>query len=669
MMIGVRNVALLVVTLALLVLPCVSFAQVKEESKEKTQGSYGLEQITVTGKTPAEPVWSRYAVPESSKLQTEVFTREDIEAIKPESVLDVLQFSPGIEITYQGRRQFDFTNIRGQGNLGLIIDGVYIPTGPFTRRILATVPVDDIESMMIVRDATALTLGPLTNFGSDNGSSNQGFIIVKTKRASKLEGGFDVGYGSFHTQKEHVYHGAKISDFDYRIAYAHQESRGKTSWYNGTRSDSLNFRAGYTGKFINADVFYYTSRGMREMQRGEAYDGTLSNQKWKYDPMLSSLVGINLSKPWNDRNTTTFSYSHSRADFDVMTSTFSNQASVSSSGERDWAQAFDLRHVVAFTNNTLRVGGQYLSQTTAQQMYSLYAYDEHRMFGNRLTLDGGVRVDKKYYRDSPVTGNDMNEWSKEVYSLALGAAYKINRLFTVTGRYAYSENTLAGYQIDPTTRGDLPAERRNRYEGGILANFHPAFNPSLTVFYYDTKNQKVSTSVVCGYDRRGRPITCSTYIDPVTGEETDYVTTSDVRTRGAEIGVSGNFLKHFSYNLNYSYMETDNYDVNKGQPHVTASGRLGYRFKNLEANVNARYYGPWSNSTSDGQMAVYDYGDFVNWGANVSYRMKIFERDTKITIYGQNLGDDHFTTRYRAGQGAYKDPGRRFGAELSYSLF
>lgn len=627
-----------------------------EENKE-SKGSYGLEEIVVSGKKGVrEPVASRYWVPESSTLQTEVFTREDIEAIHPETVFDVLQFAPGIEYTYQGRRQFDFTNMRGQGSLGLIIDGTYIPTGSFTQRILATFPMDTVDSIRIVRDATALTLGPLTNFGSGNGSSNQGFIIIKTKRAAKLEGGFVASYGSFKTDKEHVYQGAKISDFDYRLAYTHQESEGKANWFNGMRNNAFTFHAGYSGKAFNGDVLYFTSRGMREMQRGEDYSGKLSNQRWWYDPMVSTLIGVNLSKPWTPTQTTTFGYSFNKRDFDTMTSTFTRPGFVTStSSSTEWGQAFDLRHVVALEKDTIHVGGQMLSDRTVQDMYSLYAHEEHRMFGSRLSLDGGIRMDKKYYHESPVTNTDMNEWSKPVYTYAAGAAYKITPYLTATGRFAYSENTLASYQVDATTKGSLPAEKRLRYEGGLAGNFHPAFNPFLTVFYYDTKNQAVSTG--------------KSYIDPDTGEEVDYVTPQDVRTKGIEIGVRGVFLGSFSYDANYSYMTTDNAAANRSQPHVTASGRLGYRFKDFEANVNARYYGPWSSSTSDGQPAKYDYGDFINVGANVSYQTMVFERPMKIMVYAQNLGDDHFTTRYRAGVGAFKDPGRRYGIELSCSLF
>jgi len=253
-----------------------------------------------------------------------------------------------------------------------------------------------------------------------------------------------------------------------------------------------------------------------------------------------------------------------------------------------------------------------------------------------------------------------------VYTLAAGIAYKLNHLLTATGRYAYSEDDLATYQIDPVTKGSLPPEKRHRIECGLLANLHPAFNPSVTVFYYDTKNQKVAST---GVDPNTGKIV-SSYIDPNTGEEVDYVTTADaVRTYGIELAVSGNFLKSFSYNLNYSYMTTDNDSVNRGQPHVTASGRVGYRYKNWDTNVNVRYYGPWDASTSDGKTAEYNYGNFFNWGANVSYKTSLFTSPMKITVYGQNLANEPFVTRYRAGLGAFQDPGRRGGIELAYEFF
>lgn len=665
----------------------VAYAQQKKEQKKERQSPYSLEEITVKGKAAAEPVTSPYAVTESSKLQTEVITREEIEALHPETVWDVIQQVPGMEVTFQGRQHMDFSNMRGTGSYGIILDGIYVSQ---IDRILATLPVDAIESMTIVRDATALTLGPLTNFGSSTGSSNQGFVIIKTKRASRLEGGLVASYGSFHTEKEHVYQGAKIGNFDYRIAGTHTNTLGKTNWYNGSRNSSLLFRGGYTGSTFNGDVLYYTSRGMREFQRGEiliptinrktgkedwSRVGTLDSAKWKIDPMISDMFAVNLSKSWSDTQTTTFSYAYNSLLVSSMTTTFPDGSSKLTVTDQDSrGQSLSIRHIINARGNILKIGGQW-NQTVAptggapstgkrtdEDMYGLYVQDEYRMLNDRLTIDGGIRADKKHYNNSPQTGFPLHEWAKETYAYTLGASYKLNPIITLTGRYAYTENSQSSYQVSPD-KSTLPPERRSRYEAGILANIHPSFNPWLTLYYYDTKNQKVSAT---GIDPiTGKPV--SSYIDPFTGDEIDFVATSDVRTKGAELGISGQIMKPLTYRVQYSYVTTDDHTTNQSISHHLASGILSYRYKNAFANMSARYVGPKSRSSSPMGVIYYELGDYTRVDANVGYNCKLFGRDTRITVYGKNLGDKAYATRYVTG--AYYDPGRQYGVELSYNFW
>ncbi len=102
------------------------FAQEGEEQKKNKQSLYSLEEIPVTDRRATEPVTSPYAVTESSKLQTEVWTKEEIEALHPETVWDVLEQVPGMEVTFQGRQHLNFSNVRGTGNYRVILDGVYV---------------------------------------------------------------------------------------------------------------------------------------------------------------------------------------------------------------------------------------------------------------------------------------------------------------------------------------------------------------------------------------------------------------------------------------------------------------------------------------------------------------------------------------------------------------
>jgi outer membrane cobalamin receptor len=632
-----------------------------------------MERIGVTEKRIGEPVTSPYAVFESSKLQTEVYTEEDIKALQAATVWDVIQQAPGMEVTFQGRQHMDFANMRG-GNYGIILDGVYITQAD---RFLASLPVDSIESITIVRDATAVTLGPLTNFGSSTGSSNQGFIVIKTKRSSKLEGGLVASYGTFDTHKEHLYLGEKRGYFDYRLSGENRATDGRSGWNMASENNSLLFRGGYTGPFLNADLLWYKSWGSREMEWGLilmptttkkgkqdwSKVGTLSVSDMNMNKLESDLVAITLEKPWNAANTTTVQYAY-------------NYLSVQVTGKDQDSQGHNvsLRHVFNTSNNTLKLGGQFLTyiapggvaptnKRNDEEMYGAFITDEYRMFNNRLAIDAGLRMDKKHYNSSPVTGAELDEWAKETFAYTVGASLKLTSMLTLTGRYAYTENSpFNGTQVSPDG-STLPGEDRSRYELGILAAIHPAFAPWATLYYYDTKNQKVSST---GKDpTTGK--TVSSYIDPVSGEEIDFVTTASVRTKGVETGISGEFMKYFNYRIQYTYITTNNDTTNDDISHHFVSALLGASYKNFFANMNIRYVGPKSRSSSPAGVIYYELGDYTRVDANVGYQGKIFDRDARITVYGKNLGDNLYATRYVTG--AYRDPGFQCGVELAYSFF
>jgi len=215
---------------------------------------------------------------------------------------------------------------------------------------------------------------------------------------------------------------------------------------------------------------------------------------------------------------------------------------------------------------------------------------------------------------------------------------------------------MSPYQLS-ADGSKLPPERRSRYEAGILANLHPSFNPSLTLYYYDTKNQKVSST---GVDPTTGAVV-SSYIDPVTGEEVSFVDSDDVRTKGLEVGVSGSILKAFTYHLLYSHVTTDNTETNSRSPHHLASGRFSYKYKNADFNLSFRYVSPYSKTE------YYELGDYTRVDANIRYNLKVFDRDTRVTLYGRNLGGKHSTPSYNTG--AFYDPGLQYGVELAYKFW
>jgi iron complex outermembrane receptor protein len=377
------------------------------------------------------------------------------------------------------------------------------------------------------------------------------------------------------------------------------------------------------------------------------------------------MVALNVTKPWTATQTTAFSASYTNVTLNKEQSTFPLQSPVTVVDQDIRGYQVDLRHTAEFfKNNLFKIGGQMLSQTsptglapstgmrTETDMYSLFMWDQHSMFDKKLTFDGGIRMDKKYFGDNDINGTPLHEWSKEIYTYAAGIAYKPIQMLTLTGRYAYSENTPASYQVDAATRSTLPGERRNRYEGGILANFHPAFNPWATLFYYDVKNQLTNT----GY-----------YIDS-TGNEVNTYTTSNVRYKGVELGFSGQLMKCLSYNLNYTYATSDSEAVNLAIAQHMASGRITYKWKGFDTNLMVRYVGSTNTSSSPAGTQLYSLGDYTRVDANIGYNFKVFERAAKFMVYGQNLGDVHYATRI-VSNALYKDPGRVIGARMTISFF
>jgi iron complex outermembrane receptor protein len=641
----------------------------EQAAKEET---HELESIGTKAKRIGEPVASPYAVPESSKLQTEVYTREDIEAINPETVWDVIKQAPGMEVTFQGRQHMDFANMRG-GSYGIILDGVYITQAD---RLLASLPVDSIESVTIIRDATVLTLGPLSNFGSSNGSPNHGFIVIKTRRSSKPEVGLVGAYGSFNTHRENLSAGEKRGNFDYRLSYENKGTDGKSGWNMASRNDSLLFRGGFTSSFLNADLLWYKSWGMREMEWGLVLIpttlkdgtqdwskvGTLSESTMNMNKLNSDLVALNVEIPWSKTQTTTVQYAFNYLGIQVT------EKDQNSSGHN-----VSLRHTANWGDNILKLGGQFLSYDSPgvaptnkrddEQMYGAFITDEYHLFNNRLSVDAGFRMDKKHYDSSPVTGQDFSMWAKETYAYTIGTALKLTSLLTLTGRYSYTENPPStGYQISPDG-SPLPSERQSRYELGVLAAVHPAFTPWATLYYYDTQNEKVSAK---GTDPFTGQKNVSSYIDPNTGEEIDFVTTAAVATKGFETGISGEFLKYFNYRIQYTYITTNNDTKNEDISHHFISALLGARYKNLFANMNIRYVGPKSRSSSPAGVFYYELGDYTKVDLNMGYQGKIFDRNTRITVYTRNLLNDYYATRYVTG--AYRDPGFQCGVELAFSF-
>lgn len=652
---------------AMIIAALVGTATMPVLADEKYSNNDKTEQIIVTAernkdhndnKDNEEPVYSRTAVPESSKAATQIFTRADIEAMHPKNVFDIIEQGLGIAEQYQGRKGFDLPQDRGGDSIGIIFDGIYMPLAQYSR-MLANFPVEEIESVKIVRDSTVVTLGPLPAFTSTLGSPNQGFIIITTRKPSRTENELSASYGSFNTEKLNIFHGDKINDFYYEAAYAKSRTGGKDNWNNASDSNSFYLKGGYAGPKLNYNLSLYVNRAMRQFER-DVKNNTMSDYYWKYDPLNTVMVSFDIAKPWNTHNTTAFSFGYTNIN-DTNVYKEHPTTPLQKSAERDYVREYNLWHTISSPKNTFKLGGQAIVWDTptgefyyddferAEELYGYYIYDEYKV-NNRLTVDGGARIDKKHItrgtlKLSPKNlvgnlGNDYLEdkWAKNAVSYSLGAAYKLNPVYKLSTRFSYSRQPMDDF-LHTVNDEKFAPERRFKYELGITANYSRAFNAGLTAFYYDIDNCKVVITTV------GTGVNATNIFDSY-----------DLGRKGLELSLNGQLTKSLHYNLGYSYFTSSNSTDSANNPHNIYTIKLANKGKKFDTNLTLLKVGPYKSNN----VGV---GDFTIINVNIS---KPLDARRSITIFGDNITNCHYTTRYN--NGLFYDVGAVYGLEINWKF-
>jgi len=663
------------------------------------------ESVTVNGlaldlDVKTQPQTALLDVPEGVASDNIVFTAKDIETLHPASLLDVMQQVPGMAVSFQGRQHMDFASMRG-GSFLVILDGVYMSQ---TDRILAMLPVQLVESMTIVHDSTALTIGPLgTPLGGTMGSSgtgvaNQGFIIIRTKRAAQLDAGVDSQGGSFGTAMGHGYAGSKTGNWDYRGAYTYYNTEGKDTWNMQARNGSATFHGGYSSPELTMDFMYYGSRGMRNMEYGEVLSsatfgsctpkatqiGALCPTTMNIRKNDGDLYAFNAVRHWNANNRTTLQYGFDRL---IINAGMLPVASGSSNEQDSTEGNLVVKHTYLLKGNAITGGGQWtkyiapfgsaptsgvIADRTDQAMASWFVQDEYHLLDNRLDIDGGIRGDKTHNSNYNSTlKKTSDEWGGTFKTLAFGASYKVTPTVITTARYGYVTTLPASNYVTQTSSGlstALPNQTQNRGELSTNYAMNPYFKPNVSIYIYSTSNGTASASNCTSPANAIPPNQKNSSSWTVNGNEIDCVSlVGQVMTAGTEVGFSGRLFGPLSYNAGYGYVSTDNTADNKTMSHNFMNAGLDYRQKNWFANYSMVYVGPlWSSSSPGGTY----YGELANYtrdDLNGGYNFKMFDKLMTFTAFGRNLNNNLYATRYVTG--AYRDPGRRFGVELAAKFF
>jgi len=610
-----------------------------------------------------------------SSTAVEVFTKKDIEAMRPRDVYDVIESAMGMVVSRQGARVHNFIYGRGGDSVGVIVDGVYM-SATEAQRVLGDLPVEMIDSVTIVRDSTAMSMGPILTPGA-NTAPNQGFILITTRKAKSGESEIKVGYSTFNTQKYVLFTGDKIGDKGYfSFGYSGAKSDGKDGWNNGYENNTFLLNGGYEDKGFTSNMSFYINKGSREIQRHFDKRGTplTSIAMWKYNPMDTRLFAFNMAKKWSEKNTTSLTYGYTDSVGDAYYYTANaagviTNPNVASQHAVDRTSEINLVHVLTTGKNTLKFGtqiidwyqlGEVASTATPnpkqEKLYGYYIFDENRV-NDKLTLDGGMRLDKryivkggnKYSADGNITQLDNNKWANDAKSYSVGAAYQLDPVYKLSTRISYTDLPTAE-TLTTVNNAELPSEKRLKYEIGINGNYSEKFNVSVTPFYYDIKDAKV----VAGTQTTTDGNTVNT-----------YTSANHLIRKGVEVAFKGKLSDYFTYNAGYTWYTSSNADERAKNPKKYTM-RLGYKKDSVEGNITLLRVDSYESiSTSNGVTYRYPVGNFTIINASIS---KLLDKNTKVTLYGQNLTDKKYSLNYKGYPqewGYFYDVGRTVGIEVS----
>lgn len=624
-----------------------------------------LPTVMVTAQKPGEePVYSRLAIPASSKAATEVITREEIEAMHPKDVLEILERVSGITGTRWGNKGYYKVQARGGDNIGIIIDGIYFPDTQASR-VLANLPVDLIESITIARDASIMTLGPVANFAANSakgGAPSQGFIIIKTLTVTGPVDKARLSYGTFGTEKFSIVHGDKAGDTAYyALGYAKDRSDGRSGWNNERNFDTYFVKTGDKGEDWFADMTLIVNHGRSGQQAWFEPDGSYKNSSLgKWDPINTTLVTANAGKLWDENHTTTFSFGYSSVRSSRITLNPSPPIAPRWE-ENEYLRELNLAHTLKFDRDTLKFGVQAMwwhsptgvggraGYERQEELYGYYVYGERRV-NDKLTLDTGMRLDKKHITKGVAKyfangGNNIQYdstygelWEKEAFSFSLGGAYRLDPVYTLSSRFSYSRQPAGRYLLTDNNEL-LDAEVRYKYETGVTASYNKALNASLTAFYYDIEDARVATG--------------NRYYDAANGVDVSTYTGRDLTRKGLELTVDGRLSGAFGYKAGYAYFTSSDVLDDSYIPHSSYTLALNYRQADVAANISLLHLSRFKSSMGDATPL----GGYTTIDANIS---KDLDERTKLTLYGRNITD----RRYGRGMNFY-DAGAEYGIELS----
>lgn len=611
------------------------------------------------GDLDADSTANPYRVSPSSRSSVQVLTAKDIEALNPRDIFDLLSHAEGVFPMYQGRKVPVHLNIRGDTNFAYIVDGAYLEkdTGA---RILDNLPLSAIEQVEIVRDATALTLGPMVNFTSPSGAPNDGFIVIRTRRPTANGGTVKAAAESYGTASLEAGGDFVDGKGHYVMGMARRYTTdGPSDTYTARDNGTALVKGGFLRDNLSLDLMFYHDRGSFQLQRGDPSfaPAVLSTAKWSFDPIETNLLVANGSMTWNSEQTTLLSLYHNELKATFQQGSFTSSA-VTLHDNEDRTTGISLRHSFRRDGTLIQVGGQYThwETPTGQLFYEYNPRDEEilggfilgeqKLFNDSLTLDGSYRSDQK----KVITGVDSyGHFISYVQSaihdrtmpaaqfLSLGASWKPVANWLFNARYAYGRQ---GADLGVVTEPGVTLQPETQQKQELSADYNGLewMTPRFTVFHTKVENYKSPTRY-----------------DPVTQEA--VYSQADADRTGIELGAHGHLGESTTWHAAWTRMTGDDMvdDHGRTSPRNLGVVDVTHRFDEWTFNGTVQRVDAFESNFPAG-TSFQPIGDYTRVDLNVSRRLRMMAHPVTLMLYGRNVTDEKYQTQY-----GYPDDGAIWG--------
>ncbi|QGM44348.1 TonB-dependent receptor plug domain-containing protein [Methylocystis heyeri] len=626
----------------------------------------------------------------SSRPHTETFTRQDIEDLNPQNIFGLLQNATSVLVTYQGRKFPNNLKFRGDSNFGFVVDGAYM-SAQTAGLMMQTLPLSQVDQVDIVRDPSALTLGPLVDFGSASGALNSGFVVIRTHIPQNTEAEFRTAvetyggvlgsaYGGYVFDKQPGSLPTFISGFIQKSS-----NEGPPNFYAWNDTTAGLLKGGFSAGILetNWTLFQESTRyGFQQATFGQNTP-SLIGQKWSYSPMEATFLTSNSNLNWDAHNVSLITLSYTKTQDNNVLAAFNNGI-VTVNNEKSYTGQINARHSFTWDGTLAQLGIQYInwSNPTGQTSYAGYARKEdtlsgygnfeQKLFSDRLTLDGSFRVDDHYDYigvDQAASGSSTRYFYNRGFPLAInyaaGATLKPLKEFDLgafdplrevafSGRYSHTEQSdVSG--IIPDNGVTLLPELQDKYEAAVILPLYSWFKPQVTYFDTEIANDKTPSRYI-------------TY----NGQLTPVWTQANTVRKGVEAVATGVFLDNplgkTSYRASYTRL-TEAWSGSTSTPYgmtiprSMANFALTQAWNKFTATVAVNYVSAfWSNfNSADG--AYHQVGNYATVDANLAYDFPISGGDAKLTFYGRNITNKRYETIY-----GYPAWGAVWGSELKLAF-